>query len=111
MRGLPIVLSAVVFATSCATSQPRVAQKTGLLRLEVEPSDAIIWVDGEYLGQANGWLEGTLRLPVGARRVELEAAGYMSQRFDIAITNHEEVILRLAMQPDIEDLDDVSEDS
>lgn len=111
MRGLSLCFFAVFFGISCATSQPRAAQEMGLLRLEVEPSDAIIWVDGEYLGHANGWVEGTLRVPVGVRRVELEAAGYMSQRFDIAITIHEEVILRLAMQPDIEDLDDVSEDS
>jgi len=77
----------------------------------VEPSTAVVWVDGQYLGHVNGWLEGTLRIPVGVRRLELQADGFMTQRFDIEITNHEEVILRLAMQPDIEDLDDASEES
>ncbi len=111
MRHLFLLLSFLVFVASCASSRPSASQETGLLRLEIEPSDATIWVDDQYLGQANGWLEGTLRVPVGVRRLELQAEGFMTQRFDIAITTHEEVILRLAMQPELEDLDDVSEES
>lgn len=111
MRGIYLCLFLAVLGTSCASSRPSGPTKTGLLRLEIEPADAIIWVDGQYLGQVNGWLEGTLRVPVGIRRLELQAEGFMSQRFDIGITNHEEVILRLVMQPEFDDLDDTSEDS
>lgn len=111
MRHLFLLVLIVVSGASCASSRPSARQETGLLRLEIEPSDAIIWVDEQYLGQANGWLEGTLRVPVGVRRLELQAEGFMTQRFDIAITTHEEVILRLIMQPDLEDLDEASEES
>ena len=78
----------------------------GLLRLEVEPTTAMIWVDGEYFGQVDGWMSKTVRLRLGTRRIELQAKGFMTQRFDIDVVNDEEVTLRLTMQPEWDDGDD-----
>lgn len=92
--------------TGCATpSYQGSAQQTGLVRLDVTPPDATVWVDDAYQGQVNAWVHQTLRLPTGPRRIELRANGFMSQRFDIEVASDEEVTLRLKLQPEWEDGD------
>lgn len=110
MRATPLIFVGLLMS-SCATLQTT-PQTTGLLRLEVVPQDADVWVDGEYLGTVDGWRSGTIRVKHGHRRVELQAKGFMSQRFDIEVGADEEVTLRLTMQPQWDDWDqDVPEDS
>lgn len=98
--------------TACATPTASGPPGRGLLEFEVDPPDATIWVDDAYLGQVNAWMDHTVRLPVGRRRVELRAPGYMTQRFDIEVANDEVVTLRLRMQPTFDEGDvDPSEES
>lgn len=99
----------LLFALSlvgCATSSGAVTQSRGLLRLEVEPNHADIFVNEEYRGQVKSWHDQTLVLPVGMHRLQLVAKGYFSQRFDIQIVADELVTLRLDMEEEFETLDE-----
>ena len=83
---------------SCATSTPSPGQARGLLRFDIEPPDAEILVDDAYLGRADGWADGVIPTRAGARRVEIRADGFLTQRFDIEVRADEEVTLRLKME-------------
>lgn len=98
-----LFFSLATIFTACAHQQSG-PEARGLLRLEVEPESATIFVDDEYMGRADGWVEQTIPLQTGVRMVEIRAKGYMNQRFDVDIRPNEEVTLRLQMEPDIEDV-------
>ncbi len=97
-RLMPLFISAIL--SSCATT-PTTAP-VGLLRLEVEPSHATLYVDETYSGQVDAWRDQTLVLRAGMHRVELVAEGFLSQRFDIQIEPDEETTLRLKMEPEFD---------
>lgn len=92
--------------TSCATNAGAGTKARGLLRLEVVPNHADIFVNEEYRGQVKSWHDQTLVLPVGMHRLQLVAKGYFSQRFDIQIVADELVTLRLDMEEEFETLDE-----
>jgi len=92
---------------SCATI-PSSAER-GLLRLEVVPKHADIFLNEDYSGQVDSWRENTLILAPGMHRLQVVAKGYLSQRFDIEIRANEEVTLRLNMEPEFELYDEETE--
>jgi len=94
-------LAMMVMSVSCAHQQTG-PEARGLLRLEVEPASATVFVDEDYMGQIDGWVQQTIPLTTGVRMVEISAPGYMSQRFDVEIRSNEEVTLRLRMEPELE---------
>lgn len=98
------LLVALATASSCAHS-PASAQARGLLRLQIEPPDADLYVDHDYMGSVDGWRGQTLRLPSGLRMVEVRAPGYISQRFDVEIEPDVEVTLRLQMERELDRID------
>ena len=93
--------------TSCATI-PASAER-GLLRLEVVPQDAEIFLNEDYSGQVNSWRENTLILAPGMHRLQVVAEGFLSQRFDIEIRANEEVTLRLTMEEEFDVYDEETE--
>lgn len=103
-RTLSIV--AVTVLASCATMPTSTA--VGLLRLEVEPSHATLYIDETYSGQVDAWRDQTLVLRTGMHRVELVAEGFLSQRFDIQIEPDEETTLRLKMEPEFDTFEEDS---
>ncbi|MCA9561362.1 MAG: hypothetical protein KC583_22590 [Myxococcales bacterium] len=48
----------------------------GFVRVQVDPPDADLVVDGRYLGRVDGYARGVVRLPEGARRLELRKKGF-----------------------------------
>lgn len=48
----------------------------GFVRLQVDPPDADLLVDGRYLGRVDGYAQGVVRLPEGQRRLELRRKGF-----------------------------------
>lgn len=101
-----VLLVALVAPLGCSAIQPMPGGgDRGLLRLEVEPPTAEVYIDSEYRGVVEGWAAQTIPVEAGAHRIELRADGYMTQRFDITVGAGEEVTLELAMEPELEDLE------
>jgi PEGA domain-containing protein len=59
----------------------------GSISLEVSPSDADVFVDGQYVGQVRDFdgIGAPLTLTPGRHRVELAAAGYEPLSFDVNV--------------------------
>ena len=55
--------------------------------LRVDPTDAAVFIDGEYVGCVNdfGPYDAPLTLPAGYHNVELRARGWQPMRFDITV--------------------------
>lgn len=49
---------------------------SGFVALKVDPPDVEILVDDRYLGQADRWRGGVVRLPEGPHRITLRKAGF-----------------------------------
>ena len=75
-----------VAATAAAEPVPSVpaATPTGLVRLAIEPFDAQLFVDGEFIGTVQDFA-GELELEEGSHTLEIRARGYESQMFRLRI--------------------------
>ena len=98
------VLAGLIATTACSAGY--VIQQDqgprGYLRLEVEPENVQVEIDEKYSGVADGWLDSTIPIAPGVRRVTLSADGYITQRFDIEIAPYEHVTLQLRLEPRLE---------
>lgn len=72
--------------------------------MDVVPKHARIYVDERYQGQVNGWMHQTVVVTPGMKRIELQAKGYMTQRFDIDVKRGEVLTLRLRMQRTLQEI-------
>ncbi|QDG51517.1 PEGA domain-containing protein [Persicimonas caeni] len=73
------------------------------LRLDVEPSTTRVFIDSKYMGIVKGWVQQTVPVEAGARRVELRAEGYITRRFDVELEPGEEVTLQVNMERTLDD--------
>jgi len=78
----------------------RGALRTGMMRIRVEPSDAAVYLDGEFLGTADelSKLHGALSVAVGEHRVEAVRPGYRTQTAAVTVTETGTEILRLSLE-------------
>ncbi|RDV36687.1 carboxypeptidase regulatory-like domain-containing protein [Bradymonadaceae bacterium TMQ3] len=72
-----------------------------LLKLDVEPDTAEIYLNDDYHGVVNRWRDHTLNLTPGAYRLELRAPGHIPQRFDLDLPADQITRLRLRLEPDL----------
>ena len=70
-----------------------------LLKLEVSPPEAEVYIDGAYSGQISRWRDQSVPVHSGARRVELRAPDHITERFDVHIGAQELVTLTVALEP------------
>jgi hypothetical protein len=63
------------------------AAATGGLSLEIDPPDAGLFVDGQYIGEVGQFTpnDQPLALTPGRHHIEIRAAGFVSQAFDVDI--------------------------
>jgi hypothetical protein len=73
----------------------------GGITLEITPSDADVFVDGEFVGQVRDFdgVGAPLNLMAGRHRVEVRAGGYEPLAFDIDVMPGQLVPYRGDMQP------------
>lgn len=107
MRPSAVLIVALSIALlNCSAVRPISDDRApGYLHLEVEPSDAEVFIDDDFKGQVDGWRAQTIPVEPGNRRVELRADGFLAQRFDIDIGSGEQVTLRLRLEKEFEALD------
>ena len=75
--------------------------KTGRLRLEVLPADAVVYVDGVYAGRAEQFDGRSMRATMasGRHRIDVRADGYQDFVFDTRITRSKPTVERIALVP------------
>jgi len=86
--------------TVWTTTTPTVKTDKGVLRLNVKPYDAEVYVDGGLVGKASQF-EGVfhkLRLDAGVHRLELRASGYESLVVNVRIEEGESMTYRGARE-------------
>lgn len=106
--GLPaaaLVVAIALMTGACSAVRPLSDEPTpGYLRFEVEPTDAEVYIDDDFRGKIDGWRGETIPVVPGAKRVELRAPGFMTQRFDIEVAAGEFLTLELRLERELEDL-------
>ncbi len=80
--------------TGCAHAPP-----TGILVLHVQPRDARVLLDDQYIGSAAQLSGHRLRINAGVRRVEVTAEGHYAQRREAALTKDGRVELQIDLHP------------
>ncbi|HEY3175717.1 MAG TPA: PEGA domain-containing protein [Candidatus Polarisedimenticolia bacterium] len=72
----------------------------GLIRLNVTPTDASVYMDGEFLGTASrvSRLHGDLRLAPGEHRIEVVRPGYVSISRSVKVASGDRRTLDLALE-------------
>ena len=71
----------------------------GLLRFDVTPQSAQVFVDSFYAGTiADVEAQRVLTLAAGPHRIELRAAGYQPVTFDVRIDPNDTVVYRAALE-------------
>jgi hypothetical protein len=83
-------------------SEPRAGSGTlkhGLLRLEVEPFDAAVYLDGEFLARASELrrLHGALPVADGVHTVEVVRPGYDSRTVEVEVTADEPARIEIVL--------------
>lgn len=77
-----------------------------LLKLEVTPATAEVYIDGAYSGQISRWRDQSVPVHSGSRRIELRAPEHITERFDVHIGASELVTLRVALEPELDLLEE-----
>jgi len=76
------VLVALSLAAACAAKQPA-AKPAAELRTVVEPANAQVQVDEQFVGAARVLAERPARLSLGKHRITIEAAGYFPHDLEL----------------------------
>ena len=107
---LAILFASAIELSGCASSRGdaspdrREADRPpdAQLILRVTPEEAEVYIDESYQGVASRWRDGTIPVRSGARRLELRAPGYFSERFDLQFAPNEALTLTLQLEPQLE---------
>ncbi|HTM04500.1 MAG TPA: hypothetical protein VL173_13410 [Vicinamibacterales bacterium] len=73
----------------------------GYLRLLMQPDDALVFVDGAYVGTVADTRRTGGALLAGVHRVELRANGYQSRTFDVRISQGETTTYREDLEHEV----------
>ena len=73
--------------------------KRGLLRLEVHPADAAVYLDGEFLARADelNRLHGAIPVAQGVHAVEVVRPGYVGQTVNVEVGGDEPAKFRVEL--------------
>jgi len=91
------MVGAAMFGCSAVQSIPD-REERAFLEVRVEPPSTEIYVDGEYRGTVEGWVEGAVPVEPGEHRVKLRAERYITRRFDVEFEAGESKVLELEME-------------
>lgn len=76
------------------------ALRRGLLHIRIEPADAAVYLDGEFLANAVelSRLHGALPVAVGVHKIEVVRPGYAGQVVEVTVSEQEPAVLELALE-------------
>jgi PEGA domain len=87
------------YQESVAPGQLMPPPAIGLLRFDVTPESAQVFVDSFYVGTiADIEAQRVLALAAGPHRIELRAAGYQTVTFDVRINPNDTVVYRARLE-------------
>lgn len=73
---------------TAAVTEVRAGIRNGLVRIRVNPADAAVYLDGEFLGRGDelARLHGALPVAAGMHRIEVVRPGYVSRTVEVEVT-------------------------
>lgn len=79
---------------------PQSAEEPGFLKIEVEPGDASVYLDGELLGPASKLtgLHGEMRIEPGVHRIEAVRPGYRAGTRRIEVSEGQHLSIELTLR-------------
>ena len=83
-------------ADNRVTVQP---EEYGILRLDVTPGTASVFVDGAYAGTIEMLDRGELHLAAGPHHIDVEAAGYQTGMFDVYVQTNHTITFKTTLTP------------
>ena len=87
------------YPESATPGQMMPPRAIGLLRFDVTPESAQVFVDSFYVGTiADIESQRVLALPAGPHRIELRAPGYQTVTFDVRIDPNDTVVYRARLE-------------
>src|ERR1700740_3754339 len=98
MRTKPFVIATLFSAINCLCAVPAVAQssqETGKLKIQVEPKQAYVFVDGKAIRDGSQ----TIDLAAGDHKVGVYNYGYLPKVHDVHIGTGETTDLDVTLQP------------
>ena len=86
--------------TPTTTREDRGTLRRGLLRLGVEPSDAAVYLDGEFLAHGNelSRLHGALPVAQGPHRIEVVRPGFESRSVEVDVAGDAPVDVEIRLE-------------
>jgi hypothetical protein len=92
-----LVGALVALLSACGAAPPRPAHApTGVLIVRCDVGDAALWIDDQPVGEV-GQLGGGVRVPAGARRVELRHDGYHTRYADVVVPEGQRTTVELTL--------------
>ena len=84
----------------CVTAEGE-TEGTGAVRLDIPQKEAVVFIDGFYVGAVEDFNGATeqLALPPGPHHLDLRATGYQTLTFDVNIQAGKTITYRTPMQP------------
>lgn len=98
-----VMVGAIIVVVTGCTGFQQAQSPTGdtFVELDVEPSDAALFVDDDYMGTADGWQHGMVPVEPGLRRLKIDAEGYIPQRLDIDVDQGRTITVTARLEPEI----------
>jgi hypothetical protein len=74
--------------------------RTGLISIRVQPGDASVYLDGEFLGGGRelSRLHGALPVAAGSHRIEIVRPGYKARQLEVEVTGEEPLRLDVTLE-------------
>lgn len=84
------------------SGQPAASLQSGLLHIRVQPSDATVYLDGEFLARGDelSRLHGSIPVARGEHTLEVLRPGYQAQTLTVLVEGDQPTRVRVELQPD-----------
>ena len=87
-------------ATHTTTASPEPA--LAVVVIESTPAEIKLFVDGAFYGDSSRWIDRTVPIPSGSRRLEVRADGFYPHRRDITLESERSYTLHVDLVPLLE---------
>jgi hypothetical protein len=94
MRALFIAVALTVFGCAAPRTTVRTDDQAGTVVFKVKPSNAVVWVDGQQVGEARAFdgSSSVLKLAPGTHTIGLSAPGRGNYETKIYLSDSQELI-------------------
>ena len=99
MKRFALFVLALVLLCACSLQETRRGVgNEGFLIIQADPADALVYVDGEKVGEAAKYEKEPLELSSGTHKIEIRKAGYQPDTRDVYVSNQSRHTLKVNLR-------------